>query len=115
MNNRNNWIAARALAIAGLMATPGAQAQGFYSVAPDYQIRQCVAEIGKHADYTGGVRVEHDVLSERRRSVGYKLTIGTTIYSDDNGEIIREYATTCVAAAGEQPLVFRIRESQPET
>ena len=111
MNYRNTIIAS-ALAFTGLLTATTASAQGFYSVAPDYQIQQCVAEIGKHADYSGGARVEHDVLSERRRSVGYKLTIGTTIYSDNGSDVIREYATTCVAAPSEKPVVFRIRENK---
>ena len=109
--NRHNIIAASALAFAGFLASVPASAGGFYSVAPDYMIDQCVAEIGKQANYDGGTRVEHEVLSEERRSVGYTLKIDTTIYSDNEGEIVREYATKCVVAGGEQPIRFRIKES----
>lgn len=109
--NYRNIIAASALAFAGLVAAGPASAEGFYSVAPDNLIDQCVAEIGKQADYTGGVRVEHEVLSERRRTVGYTLKIDTTIFSDAEGGIVREYATRCVVTGGEQPIRFRIKES----
>lgn len=113
MNERNstNIIAASALAFAGLLASAPASAGGLYPVAPDYMIDQCVAEIGKQANYEGGVRVEHQVLSEERRSIGYTLRIDTTIYSDNEGEVVREYATKCVVAGGEQPIRFRIKES----
>ena len=110
--NHRNIITASALAFAGLLGSAQASAQGFYSVAPNYMIDQCVAEIGQQADYTDGVRVEHEVLSERRRSTGYTLTIDTTIYADTEGDIVREYATKCVVAGGDEPILFRIKESK---
>ena len=99
-----------ALAFAGLTISAGAQAAGFYAIASDRQIQQCVTEIGNQADYSGAARVEHNVLSEERRTVGYILTIDTTIYSETEGDVIREYATKCVVAAGEEPLRFTIRQ-----
>ena len=48
-----------ALAALAVTAAP-AGAAGFYSVAPDRDIRQCVQAIGERADYSGAARVEHD-------------------------------------------------------
>ncbi|MDX1509077.1 MAG: hypothetical protein R3358_12400 [Woeseiaceae bacterium] len=110
--NYRNIIAAATLAFAGLLGSAPATAAGFDSVAPDTLIDQCVAEIGRQADYTGGVRVEHEVLSAPRRTVGYTLTIDTTVFSDTDGQVVREYATKCVVTGGETPLRFRIKENR---
>ena len=99
-----------ALAIAGLSAPAAASTTfDFQEVAPADKVDVCVAEVGNRADYTGAVRVIHDVESEQRPSFGHRLVIDTTILSEGD-TVIREYATVCVVANGDEPVSFRIRE-----
>ncbi len=105
-----NKIAASTLAIIGLIAISGsALAAGLDEVAPQSDINLCVNEIGSHADYTGAVRVRHEVESKKRRTVGYSLTIETTVFAETDGEAVRKYKAICVVAGGETPLKFKIR------
>jgi len=107
--NRNK-IAASTLAALGLIAIGGtALAAGFHEVAPERDINLCVSEIGSHADYTGAIRVRHEVESRKRRTVGYSLTIQTSVFADNDSEAVREYRAICVVAGGEAPLKFKIK------
>lgn len=93
-------------AIAAFLAAIGsaapAAAQGHYSVAPDRDIRQCVQAIGDRADYDGAARVQHEVSSKERMTIGYTLKIKTSVFDQDGGTV-REYSTTCVATGGDAP------------
>ena len=73
------------------------------------EIGSCIAEIGEHADYSDASRVRHRVEVMKRRAVGYKLSIETSVYSGDNE--IREYATQCVAFGDAEPVRFRFVET----
>ena len=111
MINRNK-IAASTLAAIGLIAIvmgSSAIAAGFDEVAPQHDVNLCVSEIGNQADYTGAVRVRHEVESTKRRTVGYSLAIKTTVFAENDGEAVREYKAMCVVAGGETPLRFKIR------
>ena len=109
MNHRNK-ITASLLAVVGLIAINGpALAAGFDEVAPQHDINLCVNEIGSHADYTGAVRVRHEVESRKRRTIGYSLTINTSVFAEKDGEAVREYRAICVVSGGETPLKFKIR------
>lgn len=77
----------------------------------DAEVRSCVAAVAEHANYDDATRVKHAVVGVKERTVGYKLTIETSLY-DDNGEIaIREYATSCIVNGNNAPLQFAISES----
>ena len=105
----HNKITASILAAIGLIAIGSpALAAGFYEVAPKRDINLCVSEIENHADYTGAVRVRHEVESSKRRTVGYSLTIDTSVYVEKDGKAVREYKAICVVAGGETPLEFTI-------
>lgn len=73
------------------------------------EIDACIAEIGEHADYSDASRVRHRVEVMKRRAVGYKLSIETSVFSGDNE--IREYATQCIAAGDAEPVRFRFTDA----
>ena len=74
------------------------------------EIDSCVAVIADHANYNDAARVRHDVVGVKERTVGYKLTIETSIYSDDGDAAIRAYATSCVVNGNNVPMKFSINE-----
>ena len=98
---------AAALLIA--LAAP-ADAAGFYEVAPRNDIDMCVAAVAAEADYDEAARVRHEVVTTKRRTVGYRLDIETTVFEAGSGAVIREYSSTCLATGGEQPSKFEIRD-----
>jgi hypothetical protein len=110
MINRSK-IAATFLATTGLIAFSAPAWAGVYESAPNRDIDLCVSEIRQNADYTGASRVRHDVESEKRRSMGYSLKIDTTVYSDIDGQAIREYKAVCVVTGGKKPLRFTIEKA----
>ena len=110
MINRNK-IAASSLAAIGLIAISSPTLAGFYELAPNEDINLCVAEVQENTDYTGAGRVRHEVNSKKRRAVGYSLKIDTTVFSEIDGEVIREYKAVCVVTGGKKPLRFTIEES----
>ena len=100
------------LAIAGLIVSSSAFAlPGLSGQAPESSIKQCVAEIGEHANYDNAVRVRHVVDSEHRRGGrGHMITIDTTVFGVDGSEVIREYATVCAVSNSSVTKHFKIKE-----
>ena len=76
----------------------------------DQEISSCVAEVANHADYNDARQVQHEVVVTKRRTIGHKLTIRTSVYSDSGDEVIREYATRCVVYRDNKPVRFKISE-----
>ena len=96
-----------------LMAVPAmaATATSKYEQAEiDQEIASCVAEVANHADYRDAGRVQHEVVVTKRRSIGHKLNIRTSVYSESGDEVIRAYATRCVAYRDNEPVRFLISE-----
>ncbi len=109
MNHRNK-ITASFLAAIGVIAISGsALAASFYEVAPQRDIDLCVSEIRNHADYTGAVQVRHEVESSKRKTIGFSLTIDTSVYVEKDGKAVREYKAICVVTGGKTPLKFTIK------
>lgn len=79
--------------------------------APDESIQACVAEIGGHADYSGSDYVRHEVETTGRRSLAYRVRLNTKVFSETDGELIREYATNCVVYGDKKPVFFDIEET----
>ena len=77
----------------------------------DTEINACVAAIADHANYNDAARVRHDVVGVKERTVGYKLTIETSVYSDNGDAAIREYSTSCVVNGNNVPMKFSINET----
>lgn len=75
------------------------------------EINSCVSAIAEQANYDDATRVRHTVVGVKERTVGYKLTIETSIYSDNGDVAIREYATSCVVNGNNVPMKFSISES----
>lgn len=94
-----------------LMATSAMAAPSNYERAEiDQEIATCVAEVANHADYRGAGQVQHEVVVSKRRAIGHKLDIRTSVYSDAGEELIRAYATRCVVYRDNKPVRFRISE-----
>jgi hypothetical protein len=75
------------------------------------EINSCVSAIAEQANYDDATHVRHNVVGVKERTVGYKLTIETSIYSDNGDAAIREYATSCVVNGNNAPMKFSISES----
>lgn len=106
---RKLYTGTLAAALIMAFAAP-ADAGGFYSVAPRNDINMCVAEVSERANYDEASRVRHEVISTKRRTVGYRLDIETTVFEAGSGDVIREYKSTCLATGGKRPSRFEIRE-----
>ena len=103
------------LAAMGLFLSAGSMAASIFDEAPsDSSIEQCVAQVGNQANYDHASYVRHDVATTKRRSVGHRLKIDTTVYGGEDGQVIREYAATCVVGRDGVPVKFRIKQSDTE-
>jgi len=93
-----------------VMAGSASAAQGSWSEIQT-EINSCVAAVGEHANYTDATRVRHAVVDVKERTVGYKLSIETSIFNDSGETAIREYATSCIVNGNNAPMKFSINES----
>jgi hypothetical protein len=80
----------------------------------DAEVNSCVEAVGQHANYDDATRVMHAVTDVKERTVGYKLTIETSLYNEGSESAIREYATSCVVNGNNAPLQFSISESNDD-
>lgn len=110
--NYSKLVNKHALAIAALMLTAGnatAAQQEWTEI--DAEINSCVAAVADHANYNDATRVRHAVVGVKERTVGYKLTIETSLYNETSKTAIREYATSCVINGNNAPMKFTINET----
>ncbi len=77
----------------------------------DTEISSCVAAVADHANYSDATKVRHAVVGVKERTVGYKLTIETSLFNDASDIAIREYATSCVVNGSNVPMQFSISET----
>lgn len=77
----------------------------------DAEIRSCVATVGENANFADATRVRHAIVGVKERTVGYKLTIQTSLYNESSKAAIREYATSCVVNGNNVPMQFSIAEA----
>ncbi|MGI9200015.1 MAG: hypothetical protein ACR2QL_03070 [Woeseiaceae bacterium] len=80
----------------------------------DAEINSCVEVVAERANYDDATRVMHAVVGVKERTVGYKLTIETSLYNENSDSAIREYATSCVVNGNNIPLQFSISESMDD-
>jgi len=74
------------------------------------QVRSCVSEIAKHADYADSSRAIHWVERLNQMNlVELEIRIETTVYSSDDQEVHRKYRSSCVIAGRNDLLKFRIQ------
>ncbi len=102
------------LALMGLFFTAAAaQADyGYPDVAPQDKIDLCIAAIAEQANYDEANYVRHEVSSKARATIGHTLNISTLVYSETDGELIREYRTLCAVSNRPEPVAFKIRETK---
>lgn len=74
------------------------------------EIESCIATLAAQVSYHDATRVVHDVTSVRDRTVGHKLTIETSIYTESADAANRLYATTCVVNGDNSPMKFAVTE-----
>jgi len=74
------------------------------------EVNSCIAEVRERLDYSDAISVRHYVTAIERRTVGYTMSIDTSVYGKAEGETIRSYATTCVVNGNHKPLRFDISE-----
>ena len=111
MNTRKS-TATHILTAAALFILAGQASAAQYSWQEiETEINACVAAIADHANYDDATHVRHDVVGVKERTVGYKLTIETSIYSIKGDAAIREYATSCVVNGNNAPMKFSISET----
>jgi hypothetical protein len=99
------------IAATGLLAATAAQADFIYpDVPPADKIDICIAAIAAEANYDDATYVRHEVASQPRATLGYTLRINTLVYDETDGQLIREYRTTCAVSKRAEPVDFTIRE-----
>ena len=73
------------------------------------QIRSCVAEIAKHANYDDASRAIHWVGRVNQKNlVELEIRIETTVYAVDGEPATRKYKTSCLVAGLGNLVDFRI-------
>ena len=81
----------------------------------DLEIKSCIAELGNHANYADASEVRHEVVVTKRRTLGHKLNIQTSVFSDSSDNAIRAYATGCVVYRDNKPVRFDYSETDTGT
>ena len=73
------------------------------------QVRACVSEIAKHADYDSASRAIHWVDRLARKNFGeLEIRVETTVYAADSELVSRKYRTSCVIFGVRNLVDFRI-------
>jgi len=76
----------------------------------DQEIRSCIDEIRNHANYADANQVRHEIVVTKRRTVGHKLDIQTSVFTDSADGAIRAYATKCVVYRDNKPVRIKVSE-----
>ena len=73
------------------------------------QVRSCVAEIAKHANYDDASRALHLVERLKQKNlVELEIRIETSVYAADGEPVTRKYKTSCLVAGLGNLIDFRI-------
>ena len=110
--NHSKKIGVSLLSAAALFASaaPATASQNDWSEIQN-EINSCVAAVADHANYGDAARVRHAVIDVKERTVGYKLSIQTSIFTETGDAAIREYASSCVVNGSHAPMRFEINET----
>jgi hypothetical protein len=111
MFNRNTLLALAVSLIAVPAFAAPAAANKYERAQLDLEIKSCIAELGIHANYADASQVRHEIVVTKRRTIGHKLDIQTSVYSDSSDNAIRAYATKCVVYRDNKPVKFRVSET----
>lgn len=115
MMNRNTLLALAVSLIAVPAFAAPAAANKYERAQLDLEIKSCLAELGSHANYADASQVRHEVVVTKRRTIGHKLDIQTSVLSDSGNDVIRAYATKCVVYRDNKPVKFRYSETDVGT
>jgi len=111
MNDRGkSAISLSTLALFGLAMTCDANAGANRSERRTIeQVRSCVSEIAKHADYADASKAVHwvDKLTQKNLAE-LEIRIETTVYAADGELVSRKYKTSCVVAGMRNLVDFQI-------
>ena len=111
MNDRGKTLLSLStLALLGLTMTCDAYAGANRSERRTIeQVRSCVSEIAKHADYDDASRAIHwvDKLTQKNL-VELEIRIETTVFAADGEQASRKYRTSCVVAGIRNLVDFQI-------
>ena len=108
MINRSTLLTlAVSLAAVPAFAAPVASNK-YEQVELDQEIRSCIDEIGNYANYADASQVRHEIVVTKRRTVGHKLDIQTSVYTDSSDGAIRAYATKCVVYRDNKPVRIKV-------
>jgi hypothetical protein len=112
---KQNTVVASSLAVVGLFLFTGSIAASPFDEGPsDSSVKACVAQIAEQANYDDAAGVRHEVVTKERRISGHLMMIDTKVYDQINGEVVREYATTCVVGHNGNQLSFKIKQIDTE-
>ena len=81
----------------------------------DLEISSCIAELGNHANYADASQVRHEVVVTKRRTLGHKLDIQTSVFSESSDDVIRAYVTKCIVYRDNKPVKFKFSETDAAT
>ncbi len=110
MSNLKHIVTSTVAAIGLFVVAHAAGATDLAGLGLEHEVNACVAEVRDHANFEDAIRVRHDIVAIERRTVGYRMNITTSVYSDAAAEAIRAYATTCVVNGNNKPMKFSISE-----
>jgi hypothetical protein len=103
------------LATLGLFLSASSMADSpFDDNASASSIEACVAQVSTQANYEDAVGVRHEVETQQRRTGGHRLHIDTKVFGDSDGQVIREYAATCIIGRDGTPVSLRIKQVNTE-
>jgi len=118
MNDRGKtFVSLSTLALLGITMTCDAYAGTNRSERRTMeQVRSCVSEIAKHANYNDASRAIHwvDKLTQKNLAE-LEIRIETTVYAADGELVSRTYRTSCVVAGLGKLVDFRIDPVELET
>ena len=75
----------------------------------DKDIRTCISEVSKNANYADASRVVHWIIElDQRNLTEFEIRIETSVYHDENAEMPDEYRASCVTGELGKLVSFRI-------
>lgn len=100
------------IVLAGLYAaaSPAGAATTVAESGVEHEVNSCVAQVREEMDYAGASKIRHDIHAIERRTVGYTLQISTSLYGENQEQVIRAYAATCVVNGNNPPMQFEMSE-----
>lgn len=97
------------LAAAAMVATAVRADPHRADASTDRQIRRCVAEIARHANFSDAARVVYWVESlEQRNLEELEIRIRTSVYAPGAADALRSYRAACVTGTPGELVRFEI-------